>query len=73
MMRGVDTLFLMKLWERFLRDIATLMLAVSALLASGCASIDPYNIIGRRVSISSVEQSANATPAVRKEIGRAHV
>ena len=65
-MRGVDTLFLMKLWERFHRDIATLMLAVTALLASGCASIDPYNIIGRRVSISSVEQSANATPDVRK-------
>ena len=65
-MRGVDTLVLMKLWERFLCDIATLMLAITALLASGCASIDPYNIIGRRVPISSVEQSANATPDVRK-------
>ena len=66
MMRGVDTMVLMKLWERFHRDIATLMLAITALLASGCASIDPYNIIGRRVPISSVEQSAYATPAVRK-------
>ena len=56
----------MKLWQRFHRDSATLMLAATALLASGCASIDPYNIIGRRVPISTVEQSANATPAVRK-------
>ena len=66
MMHGVDPLLLMKLWERFHRGIATLMLAVTALLASGCASIDPYNIIGRRVPISSVEQSANTTPDVRK-------
>ena len=66
MMRGVDTMVLMKLWERFHRDSAMLMLAITALLASGCASIDPYNIIGRRVPISSVEQSANASPDVRK-------
>ncbi len=65
MMRGVDRFVWKRLWERFHRDSATLLLAATALLASGCASIDPYNIIGRRVPISSVEQSANATPAVR--------
>ena len=56
---------LMQSWERFRRDGATLMLATTALLASGCASIDPYNIIGRRVPILSGGQSAYATPAVR--------
>ena len=56
----------MKLWERFQRDGLGLLLVMSTLLASGCASIDPYNIIGRRMPISSVEQSENATPAVRK-------
>ena len=63
-MRGVEKMVLMKL-RRFHRDCATLILAATALLASGCASIDPYNIIGRRIPVSSVEQSANATPAVR--------
>lgn len=42
------------------------MVAAAALFASGCASIDPYNIIGRRLPVSSIEQSASATPAVRK-------
>ena len=55
----------MGLW-RLHRDSATLILATTALVISGCASIDPYNIIGRRVPISTADQSTNATPAVRK-------
>jgi len=66
MTRGVEVMVLMKLWERFHRDSAMLLLAATALFASGCASIDPYNIIGRRVPVSSIEQSTNASPAVRK-------
>ena len=66
MTRGAEAMVLLQSWQRFHRDGAVLMLAATALFASGCASIDPYNIIGRRMPISSVEQSANATPAVRK-------
>ena len=64
--RGVNVMVLMAWWGRFQRNSATLMLAATALVVSGCASIDPYNIIGRRLPISSVDQSTNATPAVRK-------
>ena len=66
MTRGGEVRVLLQWWQRFHRDGAVLMLAATALFASGCASIDPYNIIGRRMPISSAEQSANATPAVRK-------
>ena len=65
-MRGADRAVVVKLWERFRRESLGGLLAATALIAGGCASIDPYNLIGRRVPISSVEQSANATPAVRK-------
>ena len=64
-MHGVDRMVLITWWERLHRDSAGALLAATALLASGCASIDPYNIIGRRIPISSVDQSASATPAVR--------
>ncbi len=66
MTRGVDVTVLLKLWERFHRDSAALMLVATALVVGGCASIDPYNIIGRHVPVSSFEQSTGATPAVRK-------
>ena len=66
MTRGGEAMVLLQSWQRFHREGAALVLAATALFASGCASIDPYNIIGRRMPISSVEQSANATPAVRK-------
>ena len=65
-MRDVERSVLTTLWERFHRDSALILLAATALLASGCASLDPYNIIGRRVPIATVEQSASATPAVRR-------
>lgn len=65
MTRGVDQMFLMPLWARLRAESATLTLATTALFASGCASIDPYNIIGRRVPIASVDQSTNATSASR--------
>lgn len=66
MTRGAEMSVLLQRWQQFERGSAALMLAATALLANGCASIDPYNIIGRRIPISSLEQSANATPAVRK-------
>ena len=64
-MRGVDLPYLSRWWEQFHRDSATLLLAATALLASGCASIDPYNIVGRRLPVSPAEQSIGATPAIR--------
>ncbi len=64
--RGVNVMVVLMRWQRFHRDSVAIMVAALGLLASGCASIDPYNIIGRRMPISTIEQSTSATPAVRK-------
>ncbi len=66
MTRGVDVTNLSRLWRRFHRELGTSVLAATALMVGGCASIDPYNIIGRRLPPASVEQTSGATPAIRK-------
>ena len=66
MTRGVNFMDVTGCWRALRRNGATLTLAATALFAGGCASIDPYNIIGRRMPISSIEQSTNTTPVVRK-------
>ena len=35
------------------------------MLASGCASLDPYNIVGRRMPVTSMDQDAGTTTATR--------
>ena len=77
-MHGVNTLARVPLWRRLarmrvrVRVRVGILFATTALMltAGGCASIDPYNIIGRRMPFAPVDQSANAnanatTPALR--------